>query len=86
MDKQSATQHSNQTELIWGSLDNLFNMFLRNVLTNKYTMQDPTTMHHASVRNIGKGGVEGSTVCSQYTSLNNFISFGRKHGIFAGLF
>ena len=84
MDKQLATQHANQTELIWGSLDNLCTMFPRNVLTNKYAIQDK--YHAPSVRNIGKGGVEASTLRSRYTSLKIFISFLRKRGIFAGLF
>ena len=83
MTKELALQHANQVELIWGVLDQTFSMFPRSVLTNKYTLQDK--YHRPTLKEVGRGGVEASTLRSRYTSLNNFTCFIRKRGIFAGL-
>lgn len=82
-DDRLAKQHRNQVEMIWGTLDKKFVMFPKNPLSNKYALQD--NYHRPLFCEIGKGGVEGSTLRARYTSFNFFLTFLRKRGIFAGL-
>ena len=75
----AAKQHANNVDLIWTILDNTYTIFPKNVLANKYALQDK--YHRPAKREIGRGCVEANTLRTRYTSLKFFVTFLRKRGI-----
>ena len=69
--------------MIWGVISKTDEMLPIHPLTNYHLLRN--AYHKPSLADIGKGGVQSSTIRSRYTSLSKFITFLRKNQIFAGM-
>ena len=84
LEPNTALQHKNQIENIWGTIDSEMKMYPINSLANVHKFRD---FYHAPIfKNLGKRGhIQAGTLRARYVSLGFFLQFVRKYQIFAGM-
>ena len=82
LEPNTALQHKDQLENIWGTIDSEMKMFP----SNSYIVKFRDFYRAPTFKNLGKKGhIQAGTLRARYVSLGFFLQFVRKYQIFSGM-